>query len=349
MPATPSIKKNPDSTIEIEGEIPVDEFEKHREAASRHLGKDVEIAGFRKGHAPAYIVAKRIGGGRVLEEMANRALAAHLPKLFREHNIDAIGKPQITVTKLAPKNPLGFKLTTAVLPDITLPDYQVIAKAANEKSSEPVTVTEKEIENAVLDIRKRVQATENQAQKTKKEKLEKGSGELPELDDELVKKLGNFASVSEFRNKLTEDIQSFKERQAREKRRIALIESIAQQAQVRLPELLVTAEVDKMLARFKDDVIRVGAKWEEYLQQIKKTEGDLRKEWHPDAEKNATIQLVLNEIAKKENLALDEKAVELEVLHLESHHPDADPRGLEVYVRTLLTNEKVFEFLENQK
>jgi trigger factor len=337
------IDRTKGNEVIIEGEISAEDFEKHREAASSHLGRDLEVPGFRKGHAPAHIVAGHIGGGRVLEEMANRALAEHLPKLFIEHKIDAIGRPQITVTKLAPGNPLGFKLTTAVLPEITLPDYRALARTQNEKPLEPVVVSEKEVEDAIRDIRRRARAAEPS------KVVEPEDKPLPELTDETVKVLGNFTNVADFKKKLTDDIQTFKKRQVRERRRIVTIEDIVKGTTVSLPTLLVEAELDKMLARFKDDVARVGAKWDDYLTQIKKTEEDLRREWHPDAEKNATIQLVLNEIAKKENIRPDDKAVELEVTHLKSHYPDADPQGLAVYVRTLLTNEKVFEFLENQK
>ena len=333
--------------ITVEGEVPTDTFEAHRASAVRHLGRDIELPGFRKGKAPAHILAGHIGEARILEEMANRALGEHLPKLFDEHTINAIGRPHITITKLAPKNPLGFKLTTAVLPEITLPDYATIAKEHRSIQQESVTVTDKEVEDAIRDIRRRVQMTEDQKLKTEDRGTE--TENLPELDDAFVKKLGRFDTVADFKKKLTEDITRFKEQQVREKRRVVLIEDIAKKTKAEIPALLIDAELDKMLARFRDDVARVGATWEEYLEQIKKTEADLRKEWRADAEKNATTQLVLNEIAKQENLAPDNKAVEREVAHLKSHHPDADPRGLEIYVRTLLTNEKVFEFLESQK
>ena len=42
--------------------------------------------------------------------------------------IDAISSPQISITKLARKNPLGFKIKTAILPEIKLPEYKNIAK-----------------------------------------------------------------------------------------------------------------------------------------------------------------------------------------------------------------------------
>ena len=56
------------------------------------------------------------------------ALNEHYPKIIEEEKIDAISRPEISITKLARKNPLGFKIKTAVLPEIKLPDYKNIAK-----------------------------------------------------------------------------------------------------------------------------------------------------------------------------------------------------------------------------
>jgi len=81
----------------------------------------------------------------------------------------------------------------------------------------------------------------------------------------------------------------------------------------------------------------------------------LRREFRPDAEKRAKSQLVLNQIAVAENIKPEEKEVAHEVDHLLSHHaPHAghdDVREREsatIYVTTVLTNQKVLEFLEKQ-
>jgi hypothetical protein len=53
--------------------------------------------------------------------MAELALSEHYPKIIEQEKIDAISRPEIAITKLARKNPLGFKIKTAVLPEIKLP------------------------------------------------------------------------------------------------------------------------------------------------------------------------------------------------------------------------------------
>ena len=56
------------------------------------------------------------------------ALSEYYPKILEENKIDAISRPEISITKLARKNPLGFKIKTATMPEMKLPDYKQIAK-----------------------------------------------------------------------------------------------------------------------------------------------------------------------------------------------------------------------------
>ena len=82
---------------------------------------------------------------------------AEAEKILENEKLDVISRPEISITKLARNNPLGFKIKTALLPEIKLPKYKEISKktiseiTAAEKNIE---VTEKEIEDTIMDIRK---------------------------------------------------------------------------------------------------------------------------------------------------------------------------------------------------
>ena len=54
-------------------------------------------------------------------------------KIVDENKLKIIGWPNVTITKIAKNNPLGFKLKTAIAPEMKLPDYKEIAK--NNKNS----------------------------------------------------------------------------------------------------------------------------------------------------------------------------------------------------------------------
>lgn len=98
--------------------------------------------GFREGKVPENVLLANIPEMQILEEMAEMALNEHYPKILEDKKIDAISRPEISIIKLARNNPLAFKIKTAVLPEIKLPDYKDIAKKILSK----VTDAEKNIE-----------------------------------------------------------------------------------------------------------------------------------------------------------------------------------------------------------
>src|SRR3989344_4883710 len=152
-----TVIKLPKSEVEIEGELSSELFEHYSAQALKRLGENLKLDGFRKGKIPENVLLSHIPEISILEEMANLALGEHYPKIIENEKIDAIGRPEISITKLARKNPLGFKIKTAVLPEIDLPDYKDIAKKiiSNITDAEKnIIVSDQDLENTIMDIRK---------------------------------------------------------------------------------------------------------------------------------------------------------------------------------------------------
>lgn len=334
--------------VEIEGVMPADTFEAFRAEAIKKIGKDFEMPGFRKGHVPHDVLIKNIPASAVLEEMAEIAISQHYPLMLDTEKIDAIGRPEITITKLAPENPLEFKITTAVLPEIKLPDYKTIAKEKN-KAKKLGDVTEEDLEKALLDIRKmRAHQKLHDDGIPHEEHVEIKDEGLPELTDEFVQTIGDFKTIADFREKIKENLGLEKEREAKDKNRISIIEDIVKETKVEVPDILMQSELEKMMSRFEDDISKMGFKFEDYLKQLKKTREDIEKEWAPDATKRASWELIVDSIARAENITPEEKDVEAELANLLAHYQDADPLRARIYVQNVLLNEKVFQFLESQ-
>lgn len=121
------IKLLPGSEAEIAGEISANDFESHREQVIKKLSQEMKIDGFRPGNVPEKVLIEKIGEPAILEKMAVFTLQKQYPEIIKRHKIKAIGRPEILITKLAKGSPLGFKIKTAVLPEIDLPDYKKIA------------------------------------------------------------------------------------------------------------------------------------------------------------------------------------------------------------------------------
>ena len=339
--------KLPHSEVEITVEMPATVLDEYRKKAITALGKEAEMDGFRKGKVPEKVLIAKIGEGRILEEAAELALQDVTPNILASEKMDFITQPRVSVTKLAIGNPIEFKMTVAIMPEIKLADYKKIAKGEMAKPDEPIVVSDEDVEKVVEDIRKRMAPMPETISSDKDSKVPEPK--LPELNEELLKQLGDFKDVADFKSKLADNIKLEREHKQREKKRIGIAEDLVEESKIDLPQAFVEQEIAIMLARFRDDISRMGLKFEEYLKHIKKNEDDLRKDWRTDAEKKAKLELILVEIAKTENLKPEEEKVAHEVEHLIEHYPTADRERARAYIIKQLTTDLVFEFLEKQK
>ncbi len=314
------INKLNKSKVEITGYIKVADFVGFRKQALQNINDEVTIDGFRKGKVPENTLISKVGEMSVLEEMAELALSKAYPEIIIEEKIDAIGRPEISITKLAIDNPLEFKIITTVTPEIKLADYKNISKEVNKKPEEKFEVTDKEVEDALVKI------------KASHADHEGHDHDSPESKEEIKKYLLENKKI-----------------QAQEKRRIEISDALLEKTVAEIPYLLIDSEARRIEAQFTDDITRMGVKIEDYLNHAKKTIEEIRAEWRPSAEKKAKLQLILNEIIKEEKITVDPKEVEEEVRHILAHYKDANEEHAYTYAETVLTNEKVYQFLESVK
>jgi FKBP-type peptidyl-prolyl cis-trans isomerase (trigger factor) len=344
-----SLKKLDKGRVELGASLPTDIFDSYRVTALKNLNESVTVDGFRKGKVPENILIQKVGEKTVLEEMAELAISNAYPNILINEKIDAIGRPEVRITKLASGNPLEFSIITAIVPTFELPEYKALATAELKKAPAiEEKVTDKELDDAILRIRKsRVSHDAHDHEKMTPEEHEKAIvAGLPELTDDFVKTLGDFNDIPDFKVKLSAMLVEEKKNGTKEKRRIAIADALSEKTSVELPGIMIDSELNRNEAQFKADIERMGLKMEDYLSHAKKTIEDLRVEWRPHAEKKAKLQLILNAIAEKEKLHPSKEEVSDEVNHILEHYKDADRERAEAYAETVLTNEKVFLFLE---
>lgn len=315
------IKTNPlpNSEAEITGELTIDFIKECRKEALIELNKRSNFPGFRAGHIPEEVLIKRYGEGVILEEAAEIALGRQFPFIIKEAGVAAIGKPTVTITKIAPGIPLEFKITTALEPIFELPDYKKLAMEETKKlSSVEEAVTDKEISDVLDEIKK-----------------------------QDIK--SDFKEGEDLNEKIKENLLAEKKFRAKEKHRLSIIESLIKETKIEVPQIMIDAELEKMIGQFKDDVSRAGLKWEDYLRSISKTEAEIKEEWKDKALDRAKSELIVGKIAEAEKIEPSTEELEHEVSHMLEHYPEADPLRLRIYLYTLMRNEKVFEYLESLK
>jgi trigger factor len=335
--------------IEIKAEVPADIFEGYRGKAVQRLGAEIEIDGFRKGKAPANVIEKKVGEETVLREMAEMVISEEYPKIIQDKNIDAIGQPLVSLTKLAKGNPLEFSIKTAVMPEINLPDYKKIAKDTGKKVL--VEVSDKEVDDALLQVRRmraHQEMHDNGVEHDDHNPANIKEEDLPELTDDGAKSFGPFETVEALKKAVKENLEGDKLRQEQEKNRIAIVEKIVEETKAEIPDMLIEIETENMFARLRSDLERFGSKLEDYLKNIGKSEDELRKEWRAEAEKRAKLQLVIEKIADKEKITADQEAVDAEVKKVSEAYPDTNEFRARQYIEVTMRNEEVFKMLEGQ-
>ena len=325
--------------MEIEAEIATEELLKFRASALKKLKDTGELPGFRKGNVPENILIEKLGQMHILEEAAELALQNIYPKILSDEKIDAINRPTITITKLASGNPLIFKARTAIIPAFELPDYKKIAVTALKKAGE-VSVTDYEMEKVVeMIVKAHRDATPNALK----------DAPLPELTDTLVKTFGPFENVVDFKQKVKEGMLSEKKLDVKEKMRLGIIKTIVEKTDIPLPRVLIESELERMLHQFEAEAKQAGTTFEKYLAEVKKTKEQLFKDWEPNAVERAKVELILGRIAVAEKIRPSDEEIIRDISRLLKEHPDADEERLRAYVSHILTNEKVFVFLEETK
>lgn len=338
----------PASRVKIEGEISAEEFAAARPEAIRHLGEHASIPGFRKGKIPESVLLARIGEDAILGEMVEVAINRAYPSIIIANKLDVIGRPELTVKSMAIGSPLAFSIENDIFPKFALTDYKAIAKVANA-TRETVNVTDEEVAKTIGEVKKVVARVAAQKSGTEFDEKTVDVASLPALTDEDVKNFGPFENVAAFEKAIRENLTVEKEKQAKDKVRIATMEKLVAATAMELPEILIMQELTRMEDEFAGQIARMGFELEAYLTKVGKTREDMHKEWREDAIARAKTQIIAAKIAELEHLEPSKEDMDREVTALRARYPGAETSRIEGFVRMVLENEKVFSFLEEIK
>jgi FKBP-type peptidyl-prolyl cis-trans isomerase (trigger factor) len=337
------INKEEGSQVEIEVTIPWADFHKYWDKGFKKIQDMVEMPGFRKGMAPENMVIEKYGEMTVLEAMSDLAINETYPVVIMENKIKIISHPHIHVVKIAKGEDFVYHAHVDVMPELTLPDYKAIAKEVVKGKTE-VTVTDEDMDKILTDLRK-MRATKKE---TVNEETKEVTSEdvLPELNDEFAQSFGEeFATLEILKTKVRENTLLEKTQIEKEKLRSALLEKLVSETKGEMPKTLVEGEIDRLYSQTKQDIEKFGGTFADYLVHIKKTEEEMRNDLREPGEKRAKIQLMIFDIANKENIKPTAEEIDAETVKILTQYKDADEKNVRVYAEQVLINEKVLEFL----
>lgn len=180
--------------------------------------------------------------------------------------------------------------------------------------------------------------------------------ELPALDDEFAKDADEeVETLAELKEKIENRLQESKKNESETAVRETLVNKASDNAEVEIPEVMVTAEVDRMMQEFEQRLQMQGMNLDLYFQFSGQTEEDLRGQMKEDAGKRVRTNLTLEAIAAAENLEVTDEEAEEEVNKMaEQYNMSADNikqalGGLDTLKADLKVRKAVEFLVENSK
>ena len=331
------IEKLPKSKISITIAIGTEDMKKYADKAVMHFANQVSIKGFRPGKAPKDIIIQHIGKEKIDNEILDMAVNDSYKKAIMENKIDIVGYPEIKIIKFVPNQELEYTAETAILPEIKLADYKEIAKIVGKKEKQEIKVEEKEIESTLNWM------ADSHAKYSKADKP-------LEINDEFAKIFGKFENLDQLKDNIRKNILLEKQHIEKEKLRVDLILKIAEKSKMDIPEALINFEQDKMIDELKHNIEHQGIEFSKYLADLKKTEDDLKKDFHDKAIEKIKIALIIKEISKAENVKISDDELSKKIMEISiqlgGKKENIDQQKLRDYAYDIINTEKIFLLIE---
>lgn len=157
--------------------------------------------------------------------------------------------------------------------------------------------------------------------------------QLPELNDEFAQDVSDFDTLAEYKDDLKKKIAERKESEAKAKKESEAIEKVVEAAKMDIPQAMIDTQVNRMLEDFAMRLQQQGLSVEQYFQYTGMTADKIMEEMKPEAVKRIKNSLVLEAVAKAENIEVSEEEFEAELQKM------ADMYKMEI--------EKIKEFMQD--
>lgn len=137
--------------------------------------------------------------------------------------------------------------------------------------------------------------------------------ELPEADDEFAQEVSDFDTLEEYKADIRKNLTERKEREAKNAKETEVVAKIVENAEMDIPEPMVNGQVTNMLQDFARRMQSQGLTMEQYFQFTGMDEAKVREQMRPEALKRIQNSLVLEAVAKAENIEISDERVDEEI------------------------------------
>ena len=153
--------------IKLTVEVPYEELKPSLDAAYKHIGSQIQVPGFRRGHVPNRVIDQRVGRGSVIQEAVNNKLSDFYREAMTEAGRVPMLQPEIEITELPnvtgeQGGQLVFTAEVTVRPEIEIPELSEI-----EVTVDSVAVTDEDVDTELDNLRARFGSLKSVKRKAK--------------------------------------------------------------------------------------------------------------------------------------------------------------------------------------
>ena len=137
--------------------------------------------------------------------------------------------------------------------------------------------------------------------------------ELPELNDEFASEVSEFDTLDEYKKDVEKKLAEKKEIEANSKNEDAVVAKVVENATMEIPDKMIDAQAENMVQDMARRMQSQGLSLDMYLKYTGMTVEQMKEQARPDAEKRIRTRLVLEAVAKAENIQISDEKVDKEV------------------------------------
>ena len=175
--------------------------------------------------------------------------------------------------------------------------------------------------------------------------------ELPKLDDEFAKDASEFDTLDELKEDIKKKLEKQNEDRTKYETEDAVVKALCENVKVDIPSGMIETEVDRMYKDFENRLLYQGAKVEQYLKMVGKTEEDIKKEYEPQAQEGIKTRLAIEAVVKAEKIEATDKEVEDKLKEMAKNYGKENDEeflkneNVRNYIKESIETEKAIEFL----
>ena len=137
--------------------------------------------------------------------------------------------------------------------------------------------------------------------------------ELPDADDEFASEVSEFETLAEYKEDIKKKLTEKKEKEARAKKEAQAVEKAVENATMEIPDAMIDTQVQSMMEDFARRMQSQGLSMEQYFQFTGMDAKKMHDQMKPEALKRIQNSLVLEAVAKAENIEISDEKVDEEI------------------------------------